>query len=218
MEPVTPFIIRNIQWFIDTSGMSNREFARQVGVTGPTVDLWYKGVNVPKPSYHKLIASVMKRSVYDLTRTDIGKHDMFNQKTTEPEQTIPAGNVIYVDVPVSGGALDGDYYKDAETSLLTIPGWTGEGYAFTVHGDSMAPRITEGDIVVCKPMTGVNFAPGTVYMIQTHLHGMTCKYVKLLDQNTIELSGENKSFARYTLPTKDVKAFFEVRGVYKPMR
>lgn len=221
MSPETPVITRNLVWFVKRTGLSNREFARRIGVSATTVDQWLSGTTKPKAVYRKGIATIMSISEHELLTVELSQRpgDYTPQQTMEPSAT-PAelGNVIYVDLPVSGGPLDGHYYKEAETTLLAVPGWSGEGYAFTVYGDSMSPVVNDGDIVVCKLKEDKAFAQGELYMIETRNDGMTCKYIKALSGQLLEIYGANPRYKPYTLQTSAVARIYEVKGMYRPLQ
>jgi phage repressor protein C with HTH and peptisase S24 domain len=219
MNHETPVITRNLSWYLKRTGLSNREFARHIGVSATTADQWLSGKYKPKATYRTSIARLMGISERELLTVDFGLQNSELPQHTEPSAT-PAelGNVIYVDLPVSGGPLDGHYYKEAETTLLAVPGWSGEGYAFTVYGDSMSPVVNDGDIVVCKLKEDKAFVQGELYMIETRNDGMTCKYIKSLSGQLLEIYGANPRYKPYTLQASAVARIYEVKGMYRPLQ
>lgn len=63
----------------------------------------------------------------------------------------PTGNILYSTIDAfASSTVDVQSYE--ETERFHIPGLQGAFVAFTINGDSMAPTIRSGDLVICQPL------------------------------------------------------------------
>lgn len=65
------------------------------------------------------------------------------------------GNILYPNVAaLASSALGIEMHESAES--FSIPGLQGGQYiAFTISGNSMSPTLADGDMVICRPLEGV---------------------------------------------------------------
>ncbi len=85
-----------------------------------------------------------------------------------------------------------------------------DAFAVRVDGDSMAPRIRHGDLVILSPSVPAEQARSAVVQLRRQI-GVTCKVLRREDQ-TVHLVPLNERFAPQTFPAADVEWALKVLG------
>jgi len=192
-------------------GLSQYKLAELLGVSPSTVAAWEVGRNEPSYDMLRKIADVFEVSV-----------DYLLGKTDEP---IPAYKKIedypwyraVKHIPVYNGANAGDVgsFPDGSTVLrwIGVPKNVPADFAIVVHGDSMEPKIHDGDIVVVS--TQRPFINGELVVVI--IDGEA--YVKRLwvENNRVVLQSENPRYKPIVLSRRQVNIYLvgRVVGVYK---
>ncbi len=108
---------------------------------------------------------------------------------SEFESTPSDGNILYTSVSAfagSGVSVAPSSSVESNT-FFTVPGYEGPGYvAFPIEGDSMEPLIQDGDIVICKEISGVNeIKDNEVYAVRTN-GDIWIKFIqKIVEKNRV---------------------------------
>lgn len=130
---------------------------------------------------------------------------------TTPEKLTPKNAVrYYPDIPITASHIEdmpNPSYDDMQYQLLSVPGFEG-CVAFPAVGDSMYPRISNGDIVVFREWQESYISNGEIYLIITRLGDRTIKY---LTQITDEDGGKHY-LCRSANPDQEKYAPFEIDG------
>jgi repressor LexA len=136
---------------------------------------------------------------------DNAEYDL--SKDVMPLRKIPIVNRI----PASGSILGFDESPTTEwtyTDNLTEPGL----FALRVHGDSMADRIEDGDLVIVAPNR--EYENNRVYAIVINGDEHTLKLVRRTKDGYL-LIPYNRAFDPITVETKDVLRMYRVINVVK---
>lgn len=140
-----------------------------------------------------------------------------------PEGAIPLP-VKRPRVPVVGAAQLGDEGYWAE---LDHPVGHGDGYidfhttdqnayALRCKGDSMAPRIKDGEFVVVEPNAAPH--PGDEVMVKAEDGRVMIKELLYVREGLIHLASVNEAHGRITIPITQVAAMHLVAGIAKRVR
>lgn len=136
------------------------------------------------------------------------------------ELKVPKTDLIpFYDVDVAAGypAVRGEDVNHAE-SYLWIPGFEDCDCAATVRGDSMYPKYSNGDIILCKRVPDLRHVRyGEPYLIIDE-DGQVVKYItKDERKGYFLLASENPNprFAPYSVPVTRIRWVFLVKGVIK---
>lgn len=117
------------------NGISQQKLADLLGLGQSTIAMWEKGKNSPEYESLLKIAKIFGTSIDYLT----------GQKAQKASHRIPVLGYVRAGVPTEAveEILD---YED-----VTVPeSDTGNYFALRIKGDSMAPRMMEGDTVIVK--------------------------------------------------------------------
>lgn len=161
-----------------------------------------------------------------------GEGKMFIKKT-EDNNTSKESGAIYQATPKSKGKkADGDGWigvpvfdvplasgilEQTTASYVDIPRFRDCVLGIQVSGDSMSPKIRNGDYVLCKETDVNEIIMGDVYLILTHKGTEVIKYVYPHETKSdcILLVSDNRSLPPTELPKSSVLKIYKVKGIIK---
>ena len=146
------------------------------------------------------------------------------------QQKMPTGNVsklkiIYSNAPLratpASGMPDerGDLREELVPFEVSIPGLSGEFFAFKVSGDSMYPSFEDGDLVLCESVADKNqINEEDAYVLQSR-NGLYLKRVmKQYDAGNqlvgLSLSSDNQEvtdYAPFSVPVEELQNCLRVK-------
>lgn len=115
------------------------------------------------------------------------------------------GHWVEMDYPVGHG----DGYLDFITSDTNA-------YALRCKGDSMAPRIKDGEFVVVEPNTAPH--PGDEVMVKSEDGRVMVKELLYVRDGVVHLASINAAHGRIAIPVDDIAAMHLVAGIVKRVR
>lgn len=196
---------------------SQGEFADKIGKTQQYVSAMLNG---NKPISTKTIAKIQEAygvNLYDYLATNKGGD--FDFVDADENQFV---KVPYVSTPVEAGLLFMAEQSAVYEGMISVPVYLLRGthpsdvVVFSVNGDSMLPRVRQGDYAVCKKLTNENIAQymGDCLIVVTDDNNL-CKRFKKLDKETghIVLSSDNELYEDLELPLDEIKAMCLVLGL-----
>lgn len=137
------------------------EIARDLGLNKATISAWMNGTRTPKmPKIDMLCA------YFGVKRSDLMEpHD---KPLTRPSTRIPVLGNVAAGIPIS--AIEDILDWEEITPAMAV---SGEYFGLKIKGDSMLPRIAEGDVVIvrCQP----DAESGDVVIVQINGETATCK-------------------------------------------
>ena len=182
---------KNLANLISERNLTQREFAKMVGVSAPTVNDWLKGKTSPRMNKIDKICSIFAIKRSDLLDPPAEPAPPAAQPST-PEH--PAAN-SYVHIPVLG-AIPAGIPSEAIESVLDyedIPADMakhGNFYGLIARGHSMEPTINDGDVVIIRQQPTVE--SGEIAVVKLNGNEATLKEVKITDEG-IFIIGHNRS-------------------------
>lgn len=133
----------NLSRILEDRDISQNEFARMMGVTSATVSNWCRGLKTPRMDKVDKMCQLLH-----IRRSDL----IEKESETAPNYAvkIPVLGTVVAGMPISA-------YQDVlgYEEITQDMAQTGEFYALRVKGDSMAPRICDGDTVIVKAQSDV---------------------------------------------------------------
>ena len=189
----------------ERKGIPQKAFAADLGVTQPTVSDWESGRKVPSAKSTANIADYFGVSIdYVLGRDE----------ETDRVLRVPVLGRVAAGLPL--------YAVEEIVDWEELPlDWKhkGEFFGLQIKGDSMEPRICEGDVVIVRKQEQVE--SGEVAIVLVNGDSATCKKVLLHDKG-ITLISLNGTYAPqfYTcdevkeLPVRIIGKVVELRGKF----
>ena len=191
--------------------------AAKLDVATRTLQRWEKGEQVPDSNYLMRIAKATGVSPHWLLT---GDGDMFTQQSPQSNVIpLPTGRYKKVDLislpllsSVPGGAPSLMFHPDYVEKYITVDNVNdASAFALEVKGNSMAPRIEDGDIIVVSPKHEARSGDICVVRVQDE---DTVKRVKL-EEHFVHLIPLNPEYEPMVVKKRDVTFIWRVIKVIK---
>jgi Predicted transcriptional regulator len=215
MNNETDILEINIKHLMDKSGISNTtELSRRLRMNQPTLHRLLSGeVKDPKYGVLKQIADFFKIEVKDLVETDMAAGGEYSTAGTI--------ELAFAKVPVVGGAQLGEgvvwadlqYPVGQGDGFLRWPTKDPNAYALRCAGDSMTPRIKEGEFVVVEP--NHSYSPGDEVLLVTDQEEAMVKTFLYTRDGYVHLSSINEAHPPIKLEVPKIAKIHYVAGVAK---
>ncbi|MFR1761890.1 LexA family protein [Frisingicoccus sp.] len=201
---------KNLNYFIANSGKQQKEVASDLGISPTTFNTWCVGKIMPRMGKVQAIADYF----------GIGKSDLIDDKSSLIGQRTKKGIVINVLGRVAAGIPIEAIEDIIDTEEITEEmAKTGSFFGLQIHGDSMEPRMCEGDVVIVRQQDDAE--SGDVVIAMVNGNDATCKRLRKY-RDGIELISNNPSyepmfFSKEEIENKPVKIIgkvVELRGKF----
>lgn len=198
-------------------GLSQQQMAERLDIKQQTYGTYETGRSKPNADFFEKWKEVFKQDLHNLIRRKgkgKGKSVVIAEEVETEVDTWPG--VPMYDIPVYGGlpALIRDEKAYEPAYYLNIPSFRDCVFGTRISGDSMAPKIEQGDFVVCKEVE--NFIFGEIYLIITSDGQETVKYVHPGEnKDWVNLVPHNPAVPVTPIHLKDIQKKYKVKGVMK---
>ena len=126
----------NIRHYLDVQGISRQKFCRDTGINYTTLGEWMTAKKYPRIDKIELMAAyfgVSKSDLVEAPTKNLNKH------------LVPVYGVIRAGIPIEAIQDILDYEEISEAMARN-----GEYIALRIKGDSMGPKISDGDVVIIR--------------------------------------------------------------------
>lgn len=179
------------------------DLSRETGISAATISQYRSGYSKPKDVRLGKIAEALNVNPAWLMGLDV---DMKGNVVPIEDPVkmfagarIPILGRIPCGIPMTVAEfMDADDWVEIEESLAK----TGEYYAIWAKGDSMAPRINDGDILIVHQQADVE--SGQVAIVRVNGYEETCKRIRK-HRDGIELIPINPSYETIFYDRKDIE-------------
>ncbi len=181
---------KNLRHYLKKTGTSQNELARIIDVSPTSVNNWCNGYKTPRMDKVDKICAY-----FHITRADL----MQEQASDKPKGVrIPVlGNVV------AGVPIDAiEEFLDWEEITPELAE-TGDFFALKIKGDSMEPRIVEGDVVIVKMQSTAD--TGDVVIAMVNGDDACCKRFIKHDEG-ITLQSFNPSYTPMFFTKKEIES------------
>lgn len=172
---------QNLNKYLQLNGKSQKEVADAIGVLTSTFNTWCQGIALPRMGKIQKLADYFR----------IDKSDLIDSKTFS-NITTTRGIIIKVLGRVAAGipleAIE-DVIDTEEISEGLAQ--TGSFFGLQIHGDSMEPRICNGDVVIVRQQEDAE--SGDIVIALINGDDATCKRLRKY-RDGIELISNNPTY------------------------
>lgn len=169
-------------------------------------EVFFNGNMSLKDMSGKAIAGEKALSVIEME--DGASKGLFFKKIPFYNLNVSAGDIVFLD----NGLIQGHPPDD----FLFIPVNIDADIALPVYGDSMYPKISNGDRIAVKLLKDKSFYNfGMKYLIITDEQRMVKYLRKHKDPQFVSLESENPKYDPIDMPMDSIKALFQVRYIGK---
>ena len=154
----------NLKKMLKANGMSNKDLAKKLDVSPSTVSMWITRNNSPRMDKIEKMCSI-----FGCTRTDL-----LEEKTIPPKKK---GVIINVLGRVAAGVPIEAITDIIDTEEITEEmARTGEFFGLQIRGDSMEPKISDGDVVIVRQQDDAE--TGDIVIATINGDEATCKRLR----------------------------------------
>ena len=177
----------------EQKGLSQKQFAMQIGVAQSTVGMWENGKN--KPEYDTLlrIADFFGVGIDYLS----GKNIFPRSQSGDGGVKIPILGEVAAGLPIEA-IEDVEDYEEIPRKMAA----QGEFFGLQIRGNSMEPRIWEGDIVIVRKQSDIS--SGDVAVVLIRENEVTCKKI-LKHTNGVSLISYNAAYPPRFFTTEEIQ-------------
>ena len=155
---------RNLNKYLTEYGKSQKEDAEAIGVIPSTFNTWCQGIALPR------MGKVQALSDY----FGINKSDLIDDKSALIGKTPSKGFSVNVLGRVAAGIPIEAITDIIDTEEISQDlAKTGEFFGLQIHGDSMEPRMYEGDVVIVRQQDDAE--SGDIVIAMVNGYDATCK-------------------------------------------
>ena len=177
------YIGSNIRYLRQKDNMTQEELSVKIGKKSyTTVQKWESGVAEPPMKVASQIANIFGVSLNDLTDVDL----RYRAGTTVRAIRIPVLGRVAAGIPLDAVSEIIDYEE-----LPEIMAKDGEYFGLKITGDSMEPKISDGDIVIVRKQSYAE--DGDIVIALVNGNEGCCKRIKKYDTG-VALVSNNPSY------------------------
>ena len=180
----------NIQYYMNKYEKSRQDMCDALGVKYTTFTDWVKGNSYPRIDKIELMANYF----------GISKADLVEDHTSKPQ---PRGVEINVLGRVAAGIPIEAIEDIIDTEEISSDmARTGEFFGLKIHGDSMEPRMCEGDVVIVRRQDDAE--SGEIVIATVNGSDATCKRLRKY-RDGIELISNNPAYNPMFYSNEDIE-------------
>lgn len=180
---------------LQKKGVKNIDVSRATGIPPSTFSDWKKGKSKPKADKLQKIADYFGvSSDYLITGKTSSKYSLVSKKPSSV--WIPVLGRVAAGIPI-------DIITDIidQEQITEEMAATGEYFALQIHGDSMEPRMKDGDVVIVRQQDDAK--TGDIVISAINGDDATCKRLKKYAEGIILLSS-NSAYEPMVFTNKDI--------------
>lgn len=200
---------KNLNHYISLSNKTQKEIADSIDVSPQTFNTWCQGIAIPRMGKVQRLADY-----FNVGKSDLIDDKPFSNTNKSKGVTINVLGRVAAGIPIE--AIENIIDTEEITEELAR---TGDFFGLQIHGDSMEPRIYEGDIVIVRQQDDAE--SGDVVIAMVNGNDATCKRLHKY-RDGIELISNNPSYAPMffsneeilSKPVKIIGKVVELRGKF----
>ena len=182
---------KNIQYYMDLHNKSRNDMCEALGVKYTTFTDWVKGNAYPRIDKIELMANY-----FGIEKSDLVEERKLLQASKKRGVTINVLGNVAAGIPIE--AIE-DIIDTEEISEELAK--TGDFFGLKIHGDSMEPRMFEGDVVIVRQQDDAE--SGDIVIAMVNGNDATCKRL-LKYESGISLISLNQKYEPMMFSNEDV--------------
>ncbi len=155
---------KNLVYYLEKNDYTQSDFASKMNVSTATVSNWCKGIKLPRMDKVDRMCSI-----FNCFRSDLLESKGFlRDKKTTSSIVIPVLGRVAAGIPINAITEIIDTEEISEEMAKT-----GEYFGLKIKGDSMEPRIYDGDVVIVRQQNSAE--SGDIVIAMVNGDDATCK-------------------------------------------
>lgn len=187
---------RNLNKYISRCGKSQKEIADSIGVSPQTFNTWTQGIAMPRMGKVQLLADY-----FSINKSDLIENQRSGATVVQATR-IPVLGRVSAGIPINAVTEIIDTEEISEELAKT-----GDFFALQIRGDSMEPKISNGDVVIVRQQDDAETGDTVIALVNGD--DAVCKRLRKY-KDGLELVSTNPSYAPLYFDKKTI--------VNKPVR
>ena len=184
-EEQKKIFVKNLLYYLSVSGMQQKELAERSGLSKSAITEYIKMRSYPTPKAMQKLADALGLLISDL------REDKVKRNMVPVLGSVPAG------IPIEAVEEILDWEEISEDMARC-----GEYFALRIKGDSMEPRMKEGDVVIVRRQDQVD--NGEIAVVKINGNDATVKKFYRRESG-ITLVGLNPAFEPLTFTPEEAE-------------
>lgn len=183
---------------LEMRGVSQSELSKRTGINKSSISTYLKGEYKAKQDKVDLIARALDVSPAWLMGFDIQPSGESNDHEQINGVKIPVIGTVAAGIPITA-ITDVEDWEEIPEAMAK----TGSYFALRINGQSMEPRICNGDVVIVKQQSDVD--TGDVAIVLVNGDEATVKEIKKLDTGIMLIGWNTAVYSPRFYSAKDIK-------------
>ena len=180
-------LAKNLKRIMYAKGKTQADLQKDLGIKKSTISSWMTGNRLPRMNKIDMLCDY-----FGVQRSDL----LEDKKGYASKKRIPVLGSVAAGIPIE--AIQDIIDWEELTDEMSV---TGEYFGLRIRGDSMTPRIAEGDVVIVRQQPDAE--SGDVVIVQINGDTATCKRLSK-HQNGISLISFNPMYEPMTFTEEDI--------------
>lgn len=200
--------------------LTQQQLADYLKISKSSVNMYERGEREPSLETLEMIADYFNVDMdFLLGKADIANKIFLTQEKSNISSVIPQEKIynipVYATVSAGLGALAEDEVVEYMPMLIDNPYDVADTFGLKVRGDSMYPKIEDGDIIVVRRQTSVDSGTVAVMLLDGE-EGLVKKVI--YDKHSIELHSFNPEYKTRIFEGAEVQRLKVVGKVLKVVK
>lgn len=212
--------------------LTKTELWKAAGLSSSAVSNWFMGRNAADFDVCVVIANILRVNPYWLFDESRSMDDDISLSAyiQMPSKTVESGASNVEEAPALGSARrvpvvgtaqlgDNGFWADLELPVGAGDGFVevavrdGNSYALRCRGDSMKPRIKDGEFVIVEPWQPPS--PGDEVLVRAADGRVMVKELLYIRDGAVHLLSVNETHGKISIPLDEVECMHLVSGIVK---
>lgn len=197
---------KKLKFYIHKNDMTQAELAKRLGVSAQSVTSWCKGDKSPRMDK----VDAMCR-IFNCRRSDLMEDSSEAKPSRSTGVVIPVLGRVAAGIPITAA----EYVIDTEEISQAMAA-DGEYFGLQIKGDSMEPKISNGDVVIVRKQSDAD--DGDLVIALVNGNDAVCKRLKKYAEGIALLSTNPAYEPMYFSEKEIVEKPVEIIGKVKELR
>ncbi len=184
-------VSKNLRRIMYESQKTSADLSRDLNISKATISSWVNGTRVPRMKKMDMLCDY-----FHIKRTDLMEEHSAEDDDTVKAVRIPVYGEVAAGIPIEMITNIEDWEE-----IPAVMARGGEYFALRVHGDSMEPKISDGDVVIIRKQEDAE--SGDLVIATINGESATCKKLRKYPDG-IALVSTNPAYEPFYFSAKEV--------------
>lgn len=206
---------KNLETYMKINNIDRSQLCTALGIKYPTVSAWLSASKYPRIDKIEMLANYFGIQKSDLIENK--EHQMVSNTLTSNVSHVVTGKMrmipVFESVSAGFGAVANNYVVDYIPLIIDCDSEAKETICIKVTGDSMYPKIEDGDLIVVHKQTSIDSGRVGVFLVDNE-DALVKKVTYVSGEPWLELHSFNPEYQTKRFEGPDVERV-QVLGLVK---